>query len=107
VSGGGITLKANVAVRNQPAGVGQREFAWQSGNRWHSLPLLNLNIIGGSGALLEPTVWANAAYPGPSVNTINDAARHAYWTCLMMRYTTAEYARGLGIAHEVTSSIVS
>jgi len=99
VSLGGVTLTAHVATRDEPMGTGEMEYAL---NNWSdTLTLLSLNIIGRNAASLEPTVWAAAAYPGNQANTRADAARHAYWTCLMTRYANADYALGLSSQHEV------
>ena len=103
VTANGSTLTANVAVRNQPTGMGQQAFT-----RLHAIPsaiLYSHNILARPMTDSEAWVWANATYPGQlQVNTINDAARHAYWTCLMTRFVGENYARGLGMAHEVSAT---
>jgi len=101
VTDGKTTLKANVAIRDKPAGVGEEIYA---GLRpvttgllvWH-------NVITSTGQAREPWEWAAATYPGNQINTKADAARHAYWTCLMARYGNERYARGLSTAHEVSA----
>jgi len=53
----------------------------------------------------EAWTWAANAYPDNygGINTIGDAVRHAYWTCLMTRYAGKKFARGLSRAHEVSA----
>ncbi len=69
----------------------------------YSAVALAQNLIGPNSWTLEPYIWAESTYPGSQHNTIADAARHSYWTCLLTRYTTAEYALGLTTAHEVSA----
>ena len=102
VSWQGVTLQANVAIRDRPTGPRQFTYAVfihpdiTMALVWH-------NVVDRHGNAREPWDWAEATYPGNQINTKADAARHAYWACLMARYGTAEYARGLSTAHEVSA----
>lgn len=105
VTYGGTTKSALVAIMDQPSGMGEAAYA---------LAHLPYTIIAIANNLapstyppdittLEPFIWASSAYPGNQHNTIADAARHAYWTCLLTRYTVAGYAEGLTTQHEASN----
>lgn len=98
---GGTTKVANVAIRDQPTGIG--EIAYAALHSVYTAIALSKNLIGTDASQLEPFIWANETYPGNQHNTIADAARHAYWTCLLTRYTVAGYALGLSTQHEVSA----
>ena len=98
-----VTKTAKVAIRNRPEGVGEYEYAFVD-HPGTSIVLFRHNIISNNGGNTEPSTWAAAAYPGnQGHNGKGDAARHAYWTCLMTRYGNPEYALGLSMAHEVSA----
>jgi hypothetical protein len=101
VTCGSTTKSALVAVRDQPSGMGRTAYAALHAV-YTAIALAN-DLIGTNVKTLEPFIWANAAYPGVQHNTVADAARHAYWSCLLTRYTVAGYAEGLTTAHEVSS----
>jgi hypothetical protein len=45
--------------------------------------------------------WARDNFPRDSLrNGKGDAARHAYWNCLMTEQLGVDFAKGLGDAHE-------
>ena len=97
---GSTTRLALVAVRDLPSGMGETEYA--ALHAVYTAIALSNDLIGTDVSTLEPFIWANAAYPGVQHNTVADAARHAYWACLLTRYTVAGYAEGLTTAHEVS-----
>ena len=109
VSWNGVTLKANVAIRDQPAGVGEWTFLALPWNAVVAGRLAVHNILILEAVSLsdmtdsEAWAWARATYPGNQINTKADAARHAYWTCLMTRYGSERFTRGLSTAHEVSA----
>lgn len=113
-SGNFITVLINVIEK--PSGIGEEEYAIThpletSKAVFHNL-LPNKFIPNWSIRTLEPYIWANATFPGSQHNTKADAARHAYWTCLLYRYTSEVnplggavlYAVELTYQHEVTGN---
>ncbi len=101
VTCGGKTKTALVAIRDQPSGIG--ETAYAALHAVYTAIAMANNLIGTDATTLEPFIWANSTYPGIQHNTVADAARHAYWMCLLTRYTVAGYAEGLSTQHEVSS----
>jgi len=101
VSWNGVTLKANVAIRNQPTGMGEEWFLFLNSVIAGRLTVLNILDIPMTNS--EAWVWAATTYPGNQINTKADAARHAYWTCLMARYGSRGFAEGLSTQHEVSA----
>lgn len=101
VTCGGTIKVAHVAVRNRPSGIGR--IAYAALHPVYTAIAWANNLIGDDPSTLEPTIWANSAYPGIQHNTVADAARHAYWTCLLTRYTVAGYAEGLTTQYEVSN----
>jgi hypothetical protein len=100
----GTTKSALVAIRDQPSGLGEEAYALLHLAYTMIAIANNLAPITYPPDLttLEPYIWASSTYPGNQRNTIADAARHAYWTCLLTRYTVAGYAEGLTTQHEVS-----
>ena len=101
VTAGGVALSANVAIRHKPTGDGEKMFVAK--NFSDAYKLYKKNILAAPMTSSEAWVWTMAAYPGNQINTKADAARHAYWTCLMTRYVDELFAQGLSAAHEVSA----
>jgi hypothetical protein len=98
---GTVAKSASAEVIDRPSGIG--EVAYVASHLAFSGIAAAQNLIGTNILTLEPFVWASTNYPGMAQhNTIADAARHAYWTCLLTRYTSAGYALELTTAHEVS-----
>ncbi len=98
---GTVAKSTSAEVFDQPAGTGENAYAL--GHPFQTATAIYRNLAGLNPLTLEPFVWASTNYPGlQPQNTIADAARHAYWTCLLTRYTDASYAKGITTAHEVS-----
>ena len=98
---GGRSKSVQVEVIDRPSGVGENAYA--ASRAAYTLVATARNLIGLNSGTLEPFVWASTNFPTLNQhNTIADAARHAYWTCLLTRYTVADYAEGISTQHEVS-----
>lgn len=94
-----INRVVKIYVIEKPTGVNDERYAFD--HKSFSLIAAYKNLVG-NGATLEPSIWAAKQYNTVGQhNTIADAARHAYWNCLLTRYCDKEYAKGLTYAHEV------
>jgi len=95
--------EVRIAVADKPSGPDRQTYALDNWSTTLLLLLKNVVSSDPKNSPPEPSVWAKDQYPGCQHNTLADAARHAYWTCLMTRYGDSGYALGLSTAHEVTS----
>jgi hypothetical protein len=98
---GTVAKSASAEVIDRPSGIGEEAYA--ALHLAYSTIATLRNLIGPNPSVLEPFVWASTNYPGlAGRNTKADAARHAYWSCLLTRYTIAGYAEGITTQHEVS-----
>ena len=95
----GITKTAKIITEPIPTGDSDVEYAAK--HPIDSATAVYYGVLSGD----EPSRWANETYPGSQLNTIADAARHAYWNCLLARYVSNTYATGVATGHEVGSTI--
>lgn len=95
------TLFAYSTVKNQPTGVG--ESAYAAAHPVETALAAASNLVGLDVRKLEPFIWASTQYAGLQHNTVADAARHAYWACLLARIAGSEYASGLTMSHEASN----
>lgn len=96
-----ISKTANIITIAAPTGLSDVEYAAQ--HPIDSAVAAYNNLIGTG--TLEPFSWASAQYPGIQHNTKADAARHAYWNCLLVRYISHAYANGIATGHENGSTV--
>ena len=100
---GTVNKSASVEVIDHPGG--DDEIAYGTGHAAQTAIALAYNLVGSNPLTLEPLMWASTNYPTMAQhNDIADAARHAYWSCLLARYCGADYAEGITTAHEVSHS---
>jgi hypothetical protein len=100
-----ITRSFAVYVKNKPEGLSDVSFAKK--NPIETFKALSKKLIGAQTMVeeLEPFKWAAETYKNNgSHNGIQDAARHAYWNCLLTRYFGEDYAKGITDGHEVNTS---
>ena len=99
-SGSGTPISVNIEVKDQPSGPDEIEYC--ADHVSETAIAYSHNLVG-TPSTLEPWIWAQNTFPGEQRNTKADAARHAYWACLLTRYCGSDYALGLTTAHEVSS----
>lgn len=95
-----ISKSVTVVVRSVPTGDTDTAYALK-----HPIDTATASYHGLTSGTGEAYQWAKSAYPGDQLNTRADAARHAYWNCLLVRYVSSAYATGVATGHEVGSTI--
>jgi len=99
-----ITKIIKVYVIKKPTGMSDFDFLVNNPNE--SFKALAKNLISSPAASgqLEPSKWAAETYKNNGAhNGIQDAARHVYWNCLLVRYFGEDYAKGITDGHEVNT----
>jgi len=101
-----ITRSFAIYVKNKPKELSDVSFAKKY--PIETFKALSKKLIGAQTMVeeLEPFKWAAETYKNNgSHNGIQDAARHAYWNCLLTRYFGEDYAKGITDGHEVNASL--
>lgn len=99
-----ITRLVKVYVIEKPSGMS--DIAFLINNPDESFKAVSKNLISSPAAAgqLEPSKWAAETYKNNGAhNGIQDAARHVYWNCLLVRYFGKDYAKGITDGHEVNT----